>query len=51
MPGRVIRRLTEGGNPRALALLNEEFELRPHFEWRGFGRLHREVAATLGRQP
>ncbi|MGH9107880.1 MAG: hydrogenase formation protein HypD [Acidimicrobiales bacterium] len=31
---RVVR---EGGNPRALALLGEVFELRPHFEWRGLG--------------
>jgi hydrogenase expression/formation protein HypD len=31
---RVVR---EGGNPRALALLAEVFELRPHFEWRGLG--------------
>ncbi|MGH8888625.1 MAG: hydrogenase formation protein HypD [Acidothermaceae bacterium] len=25
------------GNPQALALLGEVFELRPHFEWRGLG--------------
>jgi hydrogenase expression/formation protein HypD len=25
------------GNPQALALLAEVFELRPHFEWRGLG--------------
>jgi hydrogenase expression/formation protein HypD len=25
------------GNPRALAVLAEVFELRPHFEWRGLG--------------
>ncbi|MBO0728647.1 MAG: hydrogenase formation protein HypD [Acidimicrobiaceae bacterium] len=25
------------GNPRALAILAEVFELRPHFEWRGLG--------------
>jgi hydrogenase expression/formation protein HypD len=31
---RVVR---EEGNPRALALLGEVFELRPHFEWRGLG--------------
>jgi hydrogenase expression/formation protein HypD len=31
---RVVR---EEGNPRALALLAEVFELRPHFEWRGLG--------------
>jgi len=31
---RVVR---EEGNPKALALLAEVFELRPHFEWRGLG--------------
>jgi hydrogenase expression/formation protein HypD len=31
------RCVTEEGNPRALALLGEVFELRPHFEWRGLG--------------
>jgi hydrogenase expression/formation protein HypD len=31
---RVVR---EEGNPQALALLGEVFELRPHFEWRGLG--------------
>jgi hydrogenase expression/formation protein HypD len=31
---RVVR---DGGNPRALAVLAEVFELRPHFEWRGLG--------------
>src|SRR6476646_8713825 len=31
---RVVR---EEGNPHALALLAEVFELRPHFEWRGLG--------------
>jgi len=31
---RIVR---EEGNPRALALLAEVFELRPHFEWRGLG--------------
>jgi hydrogenase expression/formation protein HypD len=31
------RVVTEEGNPRALALLGEVFELRPHFEWRGLG--------------
>jgi hydrogenase expression/formation protein HypD len=25
------------GNPQALAVLGEVFELRPHFEWRGLG--------------
>ena len=32
--GRVVR---EEGNPRALAVLADVFELRPHFEWRGLG--------------
>jgi hydrogenase expression/formation protein HypD len=32
--GRVVR---EDGNPAALALMAEVFELRPHFEWRGLG--------------
>jgi hydrogenase expression/formation protein HypD len=31
---RVVR---EEGNPRALAVLGQVFELRPHFEWRGLG--------------
>ena len=31
---RVVR---EEGNPRALAVLAEVFELRPYFEWRGLG--------------
>jgi hydrogenase expression/formation protein HypD len=31
---RVVR---DNGNPRALAVLAEVFELRPHFEWRGLG--------------
>jgi hydrogenase expression/formation protein HypD len=31
---RVVR---EEGNPQALAVLAEVFELRPHFEWRGLG--------------
>jgi hydrogenase expression/formation protein HypD len=31
---RVVR---EEGNPKALAVLGEVFELRPHFEWRGLG--------------
>ncbi|MCW2596135.1 MAG: hydrogenase expression/formation protein HypD [Jatrophihabitans sp.] len=32
--GRVVR---DDGNPQAIALLAEVFELRPHFEWRGLG--------------
>jgi hydrogenase expression/formation protein HypD len=31
---RVVR---EEGNPKALEVLGEVFELRPHFEWRGLG--------------
>jgi hydrogenase expression/formation protein HypD len=31
---RIVR---DEGNPRALRLLAEVFELRPHFEWRGLG--------------
>lgn len=31
------RVVPHGGNPRALAVLAEVFELRPHFEWRGLG--------------
>jgi hydrogenase expression/formation protein HypD len=31
---RIVR---EEGNPRALAVLGQVFELRPHFEWRGLG--------------
>jgi hydrogenase expression/formation protein HypD len=46
---RVVR---EEGNPRALSVIGEVFELRPHFEWRGLGfipqsalRLRPEFAA------
>jgi hydrogenase expression/formation protein HypD len=46
---RVVR---EEGNPKALAVLAEVFELRPHFEWRGLGfisqsalKLRQEFAA------
>ncbi len=31
------RCVSDEGNPRALAVLAEVFELRPHFEWRGLG--------------
>ncbi|MDQ2748213.1 MAG: hydrogenase formation protein HypD [Actinomycetota bacterium] len=31
------RVVPEEGNPQAIALLSEVFELRPHFEWRGLG--------------
>ena len=50
---RVVR---EEGNPRALAVLAEVFELRPHFEWRGLGfisqsalKLRPEFAAVRRR--
>ncbi len=32
-----IRCVREQGNSRAIAVLREVFELRPHFEWRGLG--------------
>ncbi|MGI8806273.1 MAG: hydrogenase formation protein HypD [Acidimicrobiales bacterium] len=31
------RAVPEHGNPRALEVINQVFELRPHFEWRGLG--------------
>ena len=31
------RCVSEDGNPKALAMLQEVFEVRPHFEWRGLG--------------
>jgi len=31
------RVVPEDGNPRALEVMAEVFELRPHFEWRGLG--------------
>ena len=31
------RAVPDDGNPRALAVIEEVFELRPHFEWRGLG--------------
>jgi hydrogenase expression/formation protein HypD len=37
---RVVR---DEGNPRALAVLAEVFELRPHFEWRGLGFISRSA--------
>jgi hydrogenase expression/formation protein HypD len=51
---RVVR---EEGNPRALAVLGQVFELRPHFEWRGLGfisqsalRIRPELAAFDAEQ-
>jgi hydrogenase expression/formation protein HypD len=32
-----VRVVREEGNPRALQVLADVFELRPHFEWRGLG--------------
>jgi hydrogenase expression/formation protein HypD len=40
--GRVVR---DEGNPRALRLLAEVFELRPHFEWRGLGFISQSALA------
>ena len=59
---RVVR---DEGNPRALQVLAEVFELRPHFEWRGLGfisqsaleaaarvrRLRRRAALRRARRP
>jgi hydrogenase expression/formation protein HypD len=39
---RVVR---EEGNPKALAVLAEVFELRPHFEWRGLGFISQSALA------
>ena len=35
------RAVPAGGNPLALAAIEEVFELRPHFEWRGLGFIAR----------
>jgi hydrogenase expression/formation protein HypD len=37
------RCVSEAGNPRALAILDEVFELRPQFEWRGLGLIPRSA--------
>jgi hydrogenase expression/formation protein HypD len=42
---RVVR---EEGNPRALAVLGEVFELRPHFEWRGLGFISQSALKLRG---
>jgi hydrogenase expression/formation protein HypD len=39
---RVVR---DEGNPRALELLAQVFELRPHFEWRGLGFISQSALA------
>jgi hydrogenase expression/formation protein HypD len=42
------RVVSEEGNPRALAVLEEVFCLRPHFEWRGLGFI---AQSALGLRP
>ncbi len=42
---RVVR---EDGNPKALAVLAEVFELRPHFEWRGLGFISQSALKVRG---
>jgi hydrogenase expression/formation protein HypD len=39
---RVVR---DGGNPSALKMLGDVFELRPHFEWRGLGFIAQSALA------
>ena len=39
------RVVSEEGNPRALAVLEEVFCLRPHFEWRGLGFISQSALA------
>lgn len=39
------RCVPEEGNPRALAVLAQVFELRPHFEWRGLGFIAQSALA------
>src|SRR5271154_5702533 len=43
---RVVR---DEGNPAALALLAEVFELRPHFEWRGLGFISQSALKLRSR--
>ena len=43
-----VRVVSEEGNPRALAVLEEVFCLRPHFEWRGLGFI---AQSALGLRP
>ena len=38
-----VRCVSEEGNQRAVAILEEVFELRPHFEWRGLGFIPRSA--------
>lgn len=43
------RCVREEGNPKALAVLAEVFELRPHFEWRGLGFIAQSALALRPR--
>jgi hydrogenase expression/formation protein HypD len=43
---RVVR---ADGNPQALALLAEVFEVRPHFEWRGLGFISHSALKLNGK--
>ena len=43
---RVVR---DEGNPRALRVLAEVFELRPHFEWRGLGFISQSALEAAPR--
>ena len=43
------RVVKDEGNPRALALLGEVFELRPHFEWRGLGFISQSALKLRGQ--
>jgi hydrogenase expression/formation protein HypD len=43
------RVVTADGNPRALEIMAEVFELRPHFEWRGLGFIS-QSALKLGEE-
>jgi len=42
---RVVR---DDGNPQALALMAQVFELRPHFEWRGLGFISQSALKLNG---
>jgi hydrogenase expression/formation protein HypD len=44
--GRVV---SDEGNPAAIALLAEVFELRPHFEWRGLGFISQSALKLNGK--
>jgi len=42
------RCVKDEGNPRALEVLAEVFELRPHFEWRGLGFISQSALKLSG---